>query len=132
MLAEHFLISTCREVGKRIPAIAEAAMEALESHEWPGNIRELANSIERAVIFADEGGPLEVEHLPPEIRRRERPAFLLGADVTDEREMILLALEHADGNKREAARLLGWYPQKLYSRLKKYGISTKTQVDTGG
>ncbi len=124
-LARHFLKRACRDVGRRILEIDSKAMELLMKYSWPGNVRELANCIERAVIFGDDGEPLKKETLPKELRdnaaRPRKPSRTLASNV-DEKERIAEALARTKGNKREAARILGWYPQKLYSRLKRYGF----------
>jgi len=122
-LARHLLVKACHEVGRNVPDISQEALEILESYSWPGNVRELANCIERAVIFGEEGQPLAPRHLPGEVCeaevKKDKPMDQL---ERTEHQMILDALARANGNKRKAARLLGWYPQKLYSRLKKYDI----------
>ena len=117
LLAGHFLERACEEVGRRIPGIDPQAMDLLEAYAWPGNVRELSNCLQRAVVFGDEGVALGVEQLPDEIAEGS-----VESDASEERDTILDALERAGGNKRQAARLLGWYPQKLYHRLKRYGI----------
>jgi len=126
LLAHHFLARACHEVGRKIPGIEPRALEQLNKYSWPGNVRELANCIERAVIFADDERPLCVADFPEEIMRDEPSDDLkqqkLSADDALERALILETLEKADGNKRKAARMLGWYPQKFYSRLKRYNI----------
>ena len=123
-LAAHFLVRACHEVGRRLQGISEEAMAALVGHSWPGNVRELANCIERAVIFTNDDQNIQLVDLPEEVGlRRAEPALAAAAvDDPDEREMILQALAQAKGNKREAARKLGWYPQKFYHRLRRYGI----------
>ncbi len=122
-LASHFLELAQHEVGKRVDGISNEAMAVLKRHDWPGNARELSNCIERAVIFADEGQQLQVQHLPSDIRRPAASSLQREDPPLDERELIISALEQSAGNKREAARILGWYPQKLYSRLKRYNIT---------
>ena len=122
-LAQHFLSHACSEIGRRIPSISREAMRVLEDHQWPGNVRELANCIERSVIFGDEGVPLEVEHLPDEVQRpTAKNTSELDPVALAERAMVVDAMRRANGNKRQAARLLGWYPQKLYDRIRRYGL----------
>ncbi|MCP4680287.1 MAG: FHA domain-containing protein [Deltaproteobacteria bacterium] len=124
-LARHFLKRACRDVGRRILEIDSDAMELLMHYSWPGNVRELANCMERAVIFGDDGVPLKKEALPRELQddiaRPRKPSREITTHA-NEKEMVAEALARAKGNKREAARILGWYPQKLYSRLKRYGF----------
>jgi len=130
-LARHLLTIACNEVGRRITAITPEAMAALQRYRWPGNVRELANAIERAVVFAPDpdpasaepGGAIDIEHLPDEIASSAEDDLPPLAGSEEERQMILQALEQSGGNKREAARVLGWYPQKLYDRLRRHKIT---------
>ena len=123
LLVGHFLEQVCRDVGRRLDGVTEPAMRLLADYDWPGNVRELANCVERAVIFGEDGAPLDVRHLPSELRRpRTPPPDALDPVARAERDMVVEALERAGGNKRKAARALGWYPQKFYCRLAKYGI----------
>ena len=69
-LAEQFLEQACRESGRPLPRLAEPAMELLQSYRWPGNIRELKNVIERAVVLCD-GDVIDPSHLPVD---KMRPA----------------------------------------------------------
>ena len=125
LLARHLLSKASREIGRNIPDITPEALRLLECYQWPGNVRELANCMERAVIFGEEGKPLKPSHLPSEVRDSVSPkAHHSDRLERTEHQMILDALARSRGNKREAARLLGWYPQKLYSRLQKYNIKT--------
>ncbi|MBZ0267206.1 sigma-54 dependent transcriptional regulator, partial [bacterium] len=127
-LVEHFLARS----GYGGPGPDRSAREALRSYDWPGNIRELRNVVERAVILAGDGAitPAEI-HLP-----ERRGAVLASASAPDadgdaatlsdaEERMIRDALERAGGNKSEAARLLGITRRALYGRLGKYGIDTE-------
>ena len=71
--------------------------------------------------FADEGLVIGLDHLPDEVTvSPERREPTRGSD--EEQRMIRSALAEANGNKREAARRLGWYPQKFYDRLRRHGI----------
>lgn len=123
LLARHFLSRACREMDKTCQGFAADAMGAMCRYRWPGNVRELANCVERALIFADVDGSIEALHLPEEVR----DLALGGSEPLDpvsemERKMVAQALQDAGGNKRKAARALGWYPQKLYSRIERYGL----------
>jgi len=128
-LCAHFL----RRTGARVPQIEPRAMDALRQYDWPGNLRELRNVIERAVILAgDQPIGLEEIHIPAR-RYRETalmPAGPPGAEAAadalslsdQEEQMIRQALEKSGGNKSKAARLLGITRRALYGRLEKYGI----------
>jgi two-component system NtrC family response regulator len=73
LLAQHFVETCSRQIKTVVGGIAEDAMDALVRYSWPGNVRELENVIERAVIMAEAGRPIEIEHLPVELRGSEHP-----------------------------------------------------------
>src|SRR5262249_38458116 len=127
LLARHFTQRFARRMGRRIGTIPAAVMEALVRYPWPGNIRELQNVIERAVILS----PGPARQLPPgDLRPGAAPADLpAGAAVTladAEREHILRALRAAHwvvrGPNGAAARL-GMKRSTLQWKMKKLGIS---------
>jgi transcriptional regulator with GAF, ATPase, and Fis domain len=134
-LVQHFLRLYGGRCGKAELGIDDDALVVLKSYHWPGNVRQLENVVERAVVFA-EGPAVTVEDLPPElVDRAELPAPLPGPHLpstvaeerTDrdrrERERLVRALAAAAGNKAEAARALGMARSTLVSRLKKHGLS---------
>jgi two-component system response regulator AtoC len=107
------------------PPIDPAALAMMSSYSWPGNIRELRNVIERAVLLC-QGGRVTVEHLPGDrmrgpVRRVEAPAA--GSEEDRERQRILHVLAACNGNQTEAARMLGIARRTLINRLEQYGIS---------
>lgn len=121
-LAEYFLTRQ----RSRHPALDGPVRELLRGYDWPGNIRELRNVLERATILA-EGEPLAVEDFALEV---EDAPIISGAPLREhasgleatEHAMILAALEKAVGNKTEAARLLKITRRRLYSRMKAHDI----------
>jgi transcriptional regulator with GAF, ATPase, and Fis domain len=138
-LVQHFLRHLAAQAGRPTPEIDDEAMDALRNHAWPGNIRQLRNVIERAVVVA-EGGPIGVEHLPDEVcvpgimvaDETKIPVLSmsrhLGRSMRDERlrrerEELVRALADARGNKAEAARALGIPRSTLLSRMQKHGLS---------
>jgi DNA-binding NtrC family response regulator len=150
VLAEAFLDKIGRGVGRPAAGLSKDARDRLLSHPWPGNIRELRNAIERAVILC-EGGLVTGEASADGHRRRPRRASGTGAlpaagagEPTSpvsplaaaaippegvsldaiERELIQKAMAQARNNKSEAARLLGLARGQLYSRLKRHGLHT--------
>jgi len=105
--------------GRKTNGLSAAALEVLQDYDFPGNVRELANVIERAVIMS-EGKRLEAKDLPEGFRaaaqtlsRREQPLSL--AEV--EAGYIADTLAATRGNKSEAARILGISRKNLYERL---------------
>lgn len=132
-LAHHFLAKYTREMNKRVMGISNGAMRAMLNHEWRGNVRELENVIERAVIFA-EGRDLGVEDLP----------FQGGGDTdqTDEdlkeavrqfeRQHILYSLRRHSWDKAETAKHLGIGLSSLYRKLDELKIPKDVEeVDAG-
>jgi DNA-binding NtrC family response regulator len=136
VLAEHFLTFYSQQLVKPIEPLSADVRHALMAYDYPGNVRELKNAIERAVIIA-EGGHIEIRHLPERMLRRpiagaERRTppggvpldFIPGVDTLEslERRMIQEAMARAKGVKTEAARLLGISRFQLLRRLEKFGI----------
>jgi transcriptional regulator with PAS, ATPase and Fis domain len=100
--------------------LTREAMEALHRHEWPGNIRELRNVLERALIMCD-GRFIEAEHLS--LRARKDVPLSSSTDLgTLERKAIERAMRDASGNKVRAAKQLGISRMQLYTRLRKFGF----------
>jgi len=134
LLADYFLAYFGRQLGKTVEPLTAEVRQVLLEYDYPGNVRELRNAIERAVILA-ESGRIEVAHLPERMTRRpvlsggagsrHLPVdFVPGVDTLGslEKRMIQEALERARGVKTEAARLLGISRFQLLRRLEKYGL----------
>jgi len=121
-LAEHVLRQVTRRLGKRITGFSKEAVSLLREYWWPGNIRELQNVVERAVILCQEE-----RILPAHLNLASAsPASAAAGPKTLkelEREAILSTLTTCQGNRREAAEQLGIGLRTLYARLKEYGIS---------
>ena len=118
-LADFFRAKFSARFGKRVDRFSDAAQEALRRYPWPGNIRELQNVVERAVILAR--GVIDAGHL-----NLEAPADCLpaGGELKDvERETIERVLRQSAGNRRQAAATLGISLRTLQYRLKEYGLS---------
>ncbi|UCD94237.1 MAG: sigma-54-dependent Fis family transcriptional regulator [Candidatus Zixiibacteriota bacterium] len=123
LLAEYFLARR----NYRAPRLSGEVIELLQSYSWPGNIRELKNILERAMILA-AGDSIEPEHIgiedetesaPLEVSSRKRSAAGL---EEAEKEMILAALKKAGGHKTKAANFLKITRRRLYSRMKYHNI----------
>jgi DNA-binding NtrC family response regulator len=127
-LVELFLERYAKDGGKPIRGVSPAAMQLLTSFHWPGNVRELQNIIERAVTFAKgdwvEAGDVQLD-IAPAKGGSTAPGFLPAGMTLDtwEDEMIREALKRANGNKSQAARLLGLTRNALRYRLSKIGIA---------
>jgi two-component system response regulator HydG len=137
LLAEHFVRKLAARTNPTVRRISKAALEQLMAYRFPGNVRELENVIEQALVFTD-GEEVTPSALPEAVRGAgAKPAlptqlgeFELGSperslpDVLDdlERQLILKAYTRAQGVKTETARLLGIKTSALYYKLEKYGI----------
>ena len=127
LLTGYFVQKHARRMGRKIESIPRHALEALANYDWPGNIRELQNVIERSVILTD--GP-ELRVTLPELDSRSGPALLhrpaCMVSEAAERDQILQALKGAMGRvggKDGAAARLGLKRTTLQNRMRKYNIA---------
>lgn len=123
-LASHFLQRFSQEQGKDVSGFSSDAMRLMLDHDWSGNVRELENSIEHAVVLA-KGPLIEASDLPAMMSRRpEIPgATSLSMMAESEKATLELVLEECGWNKKEAAKRLGIGRTTLYTKLRKYGIT---------
>jgi DNA-binding NtrC family response regulator len=141
LLVGHFLTASAAKLGRPAPGLAPGVIERLEGYSWPGNVRQLQNTIERMVILA-RGDRLTVDDLPTSLRRDETAPqgggpFTLPAEGVPldevERSLIVQALQRSRGSLGPAARLLGMSYKTLQYRLKKFGIDRETfEADAAG
>jgi DNA-binding NtrC family response regulator len=123
-LALLFLARHAKAHGRAVPGIEAAAMRRLLAYPWPGNVRELGNALERASVVS-AGQDIGVAHLPPEIAGQTVAGTTGGyqeAMADFERALIRSTLEQVQGDRREAARLLGLSLATLYRRIDKLGL----------
>src|SRR5262245_52157846 len=126
-LANHFVKKLAPDAGCSVESITDAAMEKLMAYHWPGNVRELENVIERSLVMCG-GAELDASDIKLEAAPRSRPQtennFLPEGMSLDqyEQELIREALRRADGNKSQAARLLGLTRNALRYRLTQMGL----------
>ncbi len=123
LLADHFVSQCARRMGKSVKGIGAQAAVRLIAYEWPGNIRELANVIERAVILS-RGDLILEEHIGA-LTREGAPAGSFFTLEEMERQHILNALQRTGGvlaGPQGAARLLGMSRSTVWSRMRKLGI----------
>lgn len=123
LFATHFLDKANTELEKNILGFSDETLKKFEEYPWPGNLRELQNTIKRAVLLTS-GKLVEVDVLPSKIAERtpeDEKSFSLFKNE-NEKEMILNALKKTKGNKSKAARILDIDRKTLYNKLKQYGI----------
>ena len=129
LLARHFVEQFSIRSDKQIEGISNAASEKLLNYTWPGNIRELRNTIERAVVLT-RYEKISVDDLPEKIRDYKTSNMLFGSDNPSElipvqeveRRYILHVLKTVGGNKTLAARVLGLDRKTLYRKLQYYKV----------
>lgn len=121
-LARAFVAGAARRLQVPAPAIAPAALAQLEAQPWPGNIRELKNVMERAVLLAD--AEIRVEHLPAPapLAAAPPPSAKLSPEHAQERDRIVAALAECQGNQTQAAKKLGMSRGTLLMRMDAYRI----------
>jgi transcriptional regulator with PAS, ATPase and Fis domain len=109
----------------------ESALDVLEAHDWPGNVREARNLAESASFLTLGRGPISVDALPEWIRNAvdgEEPRELSAHVTGSERQAVLKALMRCGGNRSAAARRLGISRQTLYTKMQKYGIDGRVEA----
>ena len=127
LLADHFLNKYRKELNKNIKGIDNEAMRAILSHEWKGEVRELENIIERAVIFC-KGDMITLQELPVTFKpKMDELDFSFNGSLDDsvrkfERDFILRALENNENNKEKTADALRVGLSTLYRKLKELDI----------
>ena len=125
MLVDHFIGRMKRLRGGSVKGISQEALSLLMFHDYPGNIRELENIIERIFVLCPEG-EIGVRCLPEHLKARAVPTvFPVGMDValrTTENQVILAALERNDYNRLATARMLNIHKSTLYRKIKRIGI----------
>ncbi|MGB8261739.1 MAG: sigma-54 dependent transcriptional regulator [Terracidiphilus sp.] len=130
-MAEAMLDEMNRRHNRRVSGVATSMLDRLMAHDWPGNGRELRNTIERAVILCPDGAPLDAGHLPANFGRAlglsgpaadsSFVAVRVGSTVDEaERLLILRTLEATGQNKTRAAEILGISLKTLHNKLKEY------------
>ncbi len=137
IIADYFRRKFSQEIRKNVPGFAEETKTLLQNHSWPGNIRELKNLIERAVLVADEGRAITPENLAMpgkdyfaaggRDRRKPTDGEIITFDTLNleaiEREAILRALQMSNWVQKEAAKLLGISPRALNYKIHHHEIT---------
>jgi DNA-binding NtrC family response regulator len=137
-MAEAMLTEMNSKHGRRVSGVAPSILDRMMAFHWPGNARELRNTIERAVILCPDGAPLDAGHLPPGFGKSHAPAsqaddssvvpVRVGTTVDEaERMLIVRTLEATGQNKTRAAEILGVSLKTLHNKLKEYGQMREQQ-----
>jgi transcriptional regulator with PAS, ATPase and Fis domain len=126
MLGNFFVVKYSDKCNRRVLGISPEAQKLLQSYDWPGNVRELENAIERAVVMGSTEHLLS-EDLPESVLETSSPqAELMGGyhdSVTSSKKQIILeAINKADGSFTEAAKLLGLHPNYLHRLVRKLNL----------
>ena len=119
LLADHFLHKLATAMNRPPPRLSTEAIDVLLKHDWPGNVREMENSIERALVISREP-EIQPADFPFQLRATESRN---GRSLNDvERGHIEKVVQECEGNLSRAARILGIDRSTLYSKLKRYGL----------
>ena len=135
LLVDHFLRALSRRYHRGLVAVDPGAQSRLLAYDWPGNVRQLQNVLERALVLAEQDviGP---EHLPEEIRGAADAARSTPEPTTRgqpvplaelEREHVLRTLDYAKGNRQATATLLGISRRTLARMLQRWGMTAHRQ-----
>ncbi len=132
-LVQALLEDMNRKHGRKVAGVSEAVLNAFQNYSWPGNVREMRNTLERAIIVCD-GAVVETKHLPPGFGQsslrsstEDGDTVHLGVGTTveeAEKRLILKTLESTNNNKTRAAEILGISLKTLHNKLKEYGNAT--------
>jgi two-component system response regulator PilR (NtrC family) len=142
LLANHFLKKYNDRLGKNIGAISQEAMEMMKKYDYPGNVRELENIIERTVAL-EAGSTILPESLPPFVntpsgrKMASSQEIEIGPEGIDldkiigqiEKELLIKAIHVANGTKKRAAKLLNISFRSMRYRVEKYGLGTMNEED---
>jgi DNA-binding NtrC family response regulator len=130
VLADAFLRQSAARLGRAEAGFGAGVLEALEAHDWPGNIRELENLLERLLVLSPSGR-IELSDLPLALRPGRFPGQPRGLHAM-ERRAIEEALRESSGNKKLAARRLGLHRSTFYAKLRRHGLhGGRESVESG-
>jgi DNA-binding NtrC family response regulator len=139
-MAEAMLAEMNQKHNRRVSGIATSILDRMMAYDWPGNARELRNTVERAVILCQDGAPLDAGHLPPGFAKMQPASAQIidaslvpvrvGTTVDEaERLLILRTLDATGQNKTRAAEILGVSLKTMHNKLKQYGRMREEQLD---
>jgi DNA-binding NtrC family response regulator len=137
-MADAMIIEMNQKHSRRVSGVGQSILDRMMAYDWPGNARELRNTIERAVILCPDGAPLDAAHLPSTFGKAQTQAVpVLDANIVAvrvgttvdeaERMLIVRTLESTGQNKTRAAEILGISLKTLHNKLKEYSHSREDQ-----
>jgi DNA-binding NtrC family response regulator len=140
-LVQRLLAEMGEKHGRKVSAVSEAVINQFRNYSWPGNVREMRNTLERAIIVC-EGALIETKHLPPgfgqapvRISAEDPDSVHLGVGTTveeAEKQLIIKTLEATNNNKTRAAEILGISLKTLHNKLKEYGsVAAESALEEG-
>jgi two-component system nitrogen regulation response regulator NtrX len=142
LIAAHFIEVFNRTQGLALRPLSEEAVASLQTMDWPGNIRELRNVIERVLILGDGTGPIEARELPGNAALPEEGRIVLGGQLASlplrearelfEREYLLTQINRFGGNISRTAAFVGMERSALHRKLKSLGVVTSAKSGRGG
>jgi transcriptional regulator with PAS, ATPase and Fis domain len=127
IIAEHLIQTFNKEIGTDVTKISPEVLIIFQNYDWPGNIRELANILER-ILYAIDGDTIQSHHLPiflqgmREGSSKLQPTLLKRLREDMEKEALLHAIRLSNDNKNKAAKLLGIHRTALYKKMRKLNI----------
>lgn len=127
LFANYFLNLACQQLNKKLLGIQPQVIEAFQNYKWPGNLREMKNIINRAVLLT-EGIQIRMEDIPESITKKENTHRETAIDLKSvsqqaEKKQIIEILGKVNNNKSKAAKLLNIDRKTLYNKLEAYGIT---------
>lgn len=123
LLVEYIMARQCGKLGYNKPPVSRRAFELMRTYAWPGNIRELENSIARALMLS-QGNEILPEHLPMRPRKKQAQTRRGSVSIKDGyRQMIVAALSECNGNISRAAKKLKIARSTLYRKMQEFGVS---------
>ena len=133
LLSQYFLRQVCEDVGKEVEGFSSDAMDLMQGYSWPGNVREMQNLIERAVLLG-RGGTIDVDDLASHLRSApvtSIPASVVGRTLKEalagpERQIIRDVLDANNWNRNATAESLGINRTTLYKKMKRLGLEDGT------
>lgn len=142
LIASHFIEVFNRTQGLALRALSEEAVASLQTMDWPGNIRELRNVIERVLILGEGSGPIEARELPGNAAQPDAGRIVLGGQLASlplrearelfEREYLLTQINRFGGNISRTAAFVGMERSALHRKLKSLGVVTSAKTGRGG